>query len=224
MPTHPIGNMGRDNERDWSFRPQQGTRSRGSDQDSAQRISRTRLFTGPPRSRSRDVAACLQGIAKTRGNVTADRARSVLSAMFAWAIGEGLADENPVIGTNRRSDDEPRTRVLSDAEIVKLWNGLPDTQYGVIVKLLALTGCRRDEMGALSWKEIDFEGRKITLPAERTKNGTEHIVPLSDLALNILETQKRILSRPFVFGWDANGFTDWSKSKEKLNTGVEFEK
>jgi integrase len=113
---------------------------------------------------------------------------------------------------------------LSDAEIVKLWNGLPSTQYGAIVRLLVLTGCRRDEIGALSWKEIDFTERKITLPGERTKNGTEHVVPLSDLALNILESQKRILGRPFVFGWDANGFTDWSKSKEKLNAVLKFEK
>jgi integrase len=172
----------------------------------------------------RDVAACLQGIAKNKGNVTADRARSSLSAMFAWGIGEGLAEENPVAGTNRRSDDDPRTRVLSDAEMVKLWHGLPSTQYGAIVRLLALTGCRREEIGALSWKEIDFGERKITLPAERTKNGNEHVVPLSDLALNILESQKRILGRPFVFGWDANGFTDWSKSKDKLNTVLKFEK
>jgi integrase len=172
----------------------------------------------------RDVAACLQGIAKNKGDVTADRARSALSAMFAWAIGEGLADENPVAGTNRRSDDDPRTRVLSDAEIVKSWNGLPSGQYGAVVRLLILTGCRRDEIGALSWKEIDFTERKITLPGERTKNGTEHVVPLSDLALSILESQQRILGRPFVFGWDANGFTDWSKSKEKLNAVLKFEK
>jgi len=172
----------------------------------------------------RDVAACLQNIAKTKGNVSADRARSCLSAMFAWAIGEGLAEENPVTGTNRRSDDEPRTRVLSDAEIAKLWNGLPDSQYGAIVRLLALTGCRRDEIGGLCWQEIDFKERTITLPAERTKNGTEHVVPLSDLALNILESQKRVLGRPFVFGWNANGFTNWRASKDGLNTVLKFEK
>jgi integrase len=172
----------------------------------------------------RDVAACLQNIAKNKGDVTADRARSCLSAMFAWAIGEGLAEENPVAGTNRRSDDGPRTRVLSDAELAKLWNGLPDTQYGAIVRLLILTGCRRDEVGALGWKEIDFKERTITLPAERTKNGTEHVVPLSDLALEILESQRRILGRAFVFGSNANGFTDWSKSKGKLDTVLKFEK
>jgi integrase len=168
----------------------------------------------------RDVAVCLQGIAKNKGTVTADRARSCLSAMFAWAIGEGLADENPVIGTNRRSDDDPRTRVLSDVELAKLWNGLPDTQYGGIVRLLILTGCRREEIGGLQRSEIDFDAKTITLPATRTKNHTKHIVPLSDLALGILESQKRILGRSFVFGWYANGFTDWMKSKARLDEVV----
>src|SRR5262245_58429960 len=121
----------------------------------------------------RDIAACLQTIAKQRGGVSADRARSNLSAMFAWAIGEGIAEENPVIGTNKHSDNAPRNRALSDGELVTLWNGLP-THFGDIVKLLILTACRRDEIGSLQWSEVDFAERKITLPANRTKNGIEH--------------------------------------------------
>src|SRR5262245_56656534 len=93
----------------------------------------------------RDVAACLQSIAKNNGAVTADRARSALGSMFAWAIGEGIAEHNPVVGTNRHADNAPRSRVLSDAELVKLWNGLPDTSFGKVVKLLILTGCRLGE-------------------------------------------------------------------------------
>src|SRR5262245_43182468 len=144
----------------------------------------------------RDVATCLREIGQRNGAIAADRARSTLSAMFAWAIGEGLTEENPVIGTNRQGDNAARSRVLSDAEVVKLWNGLPETNFGDITRLLLLTGCRREEIGGLSWSEINFAERKITLPASRTKNGAEHVVPLSDLALTVLESQHRIIGRP----------------------------
>jgi site-specific recombinase XerD len=62
------------------------------------------------------IATQSNSIAKDRGPVAANRARSTLSAMFAWAIGEGLCDENPVIGTNKQEENGPRERILSDNE------------------------------------------------------------------------------------------------------------
>jgi len=172
----------------------------------------------------RDVAASLQTIAKQRGGVSADRARSSLSAMFAWAIGEGLAEENPVIGTNRQSEDVPRNRVLSDAELVTLWNGLPAGHFADIVRLLVLTSCRREEIGSLQWNEINFAEKKITLPANRTKNGVEHTIPLSDLALRVLESQRRILGHRYVFGRSDNGYSNWGQAKLALDEVVRLEK
>lgn len=172
----------------------------------------------------RDVAACLRDIGKQNGAIAADRARSTLSAMFAWAIGEGLTEENPVIGTNRQSDNTPRSRVLSDAEIVKLWNGLPDTNFGDIARLLLLTGCRREEIGGLMWSEVNFAERKIVLPAERTKNGVENVIPLSDLALSVLEKQHRIIGRPFIFGLGDSGFRGWSRGKSRLDAVLQLDK
>src|SRR5262245_36331502 len=94
----------------------------------------------------RGVAAQCRAIAKENGPVAADRARSVLSALYAWAIGEGKAEQNPVIGTNKASENPPRSRVLEDTELVKIWNALPENDYGAIVRLLILTGCRREEI------------------------------------------------------------------------------
>src|SRR5262245_61236181 len=117
-----------------------------------------------------DVAAACRTIAKDSGPVAADRARSVLSALYAWAIGEGKAEANPVIGSIKLSENKPRDRVLSDSELAKIWTALPDNDYGAIVRLLILTGCRREEIGALAWSEIDLDAGVITLPATRTKN------------------------------------------------------
>jgi hypothetical protein len=47
------------------------------------------------------VAARLGQIASTKGPYSANRARAALSAFYSWAIGEGLADTNPVVGTNK---------------------------------------------------------------------------------------------------------------------------
>jgi integrase len=168
----------------------------------------------------RDVAAQCRTIAKENGPVAADRARSVLSALFAWAIGEGKAETNPVIGTNKASNNPPRNRVLSDAELATIWNGLPSNDYGAIVRLLILTGCRREEIGALRWSEVDLEAKTITIPASRTKNHTEHVVPLSDLALNILRGRHRIIGRNLVFGRSSTGFLAFSESKRDLDQAV----
>ena len=167
-----------------------------------------------------DVATSLAAIAKANGPVAANRARSVLSKFYAWAIGEGLCDANPVIGTNKRDENDPRERSLSDAEAAKVWLAAPDNDYGRILKLVLLTGCRRAELGDLKWSELDMEARTITLPRERTKNHQEHIVPLSDAAVSILASVER-RDRDYLFGLArTGGFCGWSKSKARFDEVV----
>jgi integrase len=77
--------------------------------------------------------------------------------------------------------------VLTDAELAAIWKAAPDDDYGRIVKLLMLTGQRRDEIGALRWSEIDFDAKLIASSSTRTKNGIEHRIPLSGEAIAILK-------------------------------------
>jgi integrase len=175
------------------------------------------------------VAARLDAIADESGSVAADRARAALSAFFAWAIRQGLCEVNPVIGTNKAADVKSRERVLSDQELKAIWNALPDSDYGRIVRLLILTGQRREEIGGLRWSEIDVAKRVITLPSERTKNHRSHDVPLSKPALAIVTTQPMRAGRDFLFGdgprrreqngeaIKQGGFQGWSKSKIALD-------
>jgi integrase len=162
-----------------------------------------------------NVAATLGAIAKESGAVTANRARAALSAFFRWAIGEGLCDHNPVTGTNRQEENGPRERSLSDAELAKVWLAAPDNDYGRIVQLLILTGCRRDEIGSLKQSEIDLGARTLTLSLDRTKNSKEHVVPLSDEALAIIKAIPP-RDREYVFGTGKGGFSGWSKSKKAI--------
>lgn len=167
------------------------------------------------------VAARLRAIGENSGLVAADRARSTLSAMFAWAIGEGLCELNPVVGTNKASDGKSRERTLSDTELVLIWKAAPDNGYGRIVRLLMLTAQRREEIGGLRWSEIQFANDSTTaliaLPAERTKNSRAHDVPLSKSALTVLEAHSRRVGRDIVFGDGRGGYSGWSKSKAILD-------
>jgi integrase len=136
----------------------------------------------------RDVASLLGKIDKEAGSVSANRARAALSSCFAWAMREGLASSNPVIGTNTRQE-QPRDRVLSTDEIRRVWNaiGTGEDTFGAIVKLLILTGQRRSEIGDLLWSEIDFANCEIRLSGARTKNKRQHVIPLAPTARALLD-------------------------------------
>jgi integrase len=166
------------------------------------------------------VAAHLNAIERDSGPVARNRARSTLSALFTWAIAEGHPVTNPVDAT-RKAAEKARERVLSNAELATIWNGADEsTDYGKIVRLLLLTGQRREEIGGLQWPEIaaDAQGRKlIALPRHRTKNGRAHDVPLSAEALALIEGTHRTQGRPYVFGSGEGGYSGWSRSKGRLD-------
>jgi integrase len=139
-----------------------------------------------------DVAAQLQDISKTAGRRSASLARKSLAAMYTWAMKEGLCENNPVLATNNPVEGVlPRDRVLSDAEIRVIWNACEDDNFGRIVKLLLLTGCRRNEISLLQWHEIDLDAGVLTIPGERTKNHRTLTLRLPEPALDLLRSQPR---------------------------------
>jgi len=156
----------------------------------------------------RDIATVLTATTKA-GPVTANRVRSSLSSFFAWAMQQGLVEDNPVIGTMRHEDNS-RSRVLASAELRIIWKALADDQYGAIVRLLALTGQRAGEIAGVRWSDI--AENTITLPAGRTKNNREHNVPLSKAAGDIIEKQQRRIGRDLIFGIGSGGYSGWSRS------------
>ena len=165
-----------------------------------------------------DVSAHLTAITRNHSSITAAHARSKLSSLFAWAVGEGLCMFNPVVGSNKPQTSIPRERVLSDAELAAIWLACADDDFGGIVKLLILTGCRRLEIGGMRWSEVDLEQGALSLPKERVKNGHAHVVPLSQPALSILETLQHG-DRDFVFGARSQrGFTSWGEAKLRLDS------
>jgi integrase len=164
-----------------------------------------------------DVAARLGCIARDNGPFAANRARSALSALFSWAIGEGIANENPVAGTNKATDEISRDRVLSSEELRLAWRHAGLGHYGAIVRLLILTGQRREEVGGMLWSEIDLDAALWSIGPDRTKNGLPHDVPLSPAAVSILRGIPRRDDRDYVFGSSSGPFQGWSNAKAALD-------
>ncbi len=118
----------------------------------------------------------------------ANRAAAVLSKMFSLAIKWGWRSDNPAKGIERNQEDK-RHRYLSGDELGRLTLALADhkDQQGAnIIRLLLLTGARKGEVLAMRWEHLDLEAGVWTKPGATTKQKTEHRVPLSAPARQLL--------------------------------------
>ena len=160
----------------------------------------------------RTIALRLAEIEQASGPVARNRTRASLSAFFAFAIREGLIETNPVAGTGRADEAHSRDHVLTEQELSAVLKALGQDQFSNIVRLLVLTGQRRNEIGGLRWSEVDFDRGLIVLPPARTKNKRLHELPLSPQVQSILERQSR--NAEFVWG---RRWTSWSNGKAILD-------
>ena len=171
-----------------------------------------------------DVSTALNAIATAPSR---SQAQAKLSTFYTWAVMEGHAPENPVAKTKKVKEGKARERVLSEDEIRTVWNCCKDDDYGRIVKLLLLTGCRADEIGCARWSWINLDAGTITLPAEveggrifkGTKNHRTHTLTLPPLALQIIQQVEQHPGRDFLFGVFSEGFTNWNR-KRTLGDGL----
>ncbi|MFC7664356.1 tyrosine-type recombinase/integrase [Methylorubrum suomiense] len=164
-----------------------------------------------------EIAEHLAKIRRETGPHAANRARAALSAHFAWLVGTGAAEINPVMGVPKPAPEVRRARVLTVNEITRVLAACRDDDFGRIVRLLLLTGQRRDEVADMNWSEVDLAGAVWSLPNERVKNGQGHDVPLSSAALRILSTTDRVEGRSLVFGQGVGGFQGFSRAKASLD-------
>lgn len=173
-----------------------------------------------------NIAERISKIADVSGVVTANRVRSSLSALFSWAMREGLADENPVAKTNKAGEEFSRDRILTDYELLGIWNAAdPNSDYGRVVRLLILTAQRREEVGGIADSELCLEGPSPSwvLPGTRSKNGHAHEVPLSGPAVAILKEIPRRRGRDLLFGVaEGKPFQGWSRSKTAIQNRMDL--
>ncbi len=168
-----------------------------------------------------DVHDLLDKIVDRGSPIAANRVLASLRRMCSWAVERDIVKTSPCEGVKPPSAVQSRDRVLNDDELRVVWQacdviGWP---FGPLVKLLILTGQRRDEVAEMRWSEIDFDMKIWTLPRARAKNDVEHKVPLSATALALLEGLPRVSSKAgFVF--TTNGETPvsgFARAKQRLD-------
>jgi integrase len=133
-----------------------------------------------------DIDKLHRHVTKHSGGYIANRTVAVLSKMFALAIKRKWRTDNPVKGIERNTESK-RKRYLSGAELTRLTQALaahPDRQTANIVRMLLLTGARRGEILAMRW--ADISDGTWTKPGSTTKQKTDHVVPLSAPAQQLL--------------------------------------
>lgn len=123
---------------------------------------------------------------------------AILKLMFTFGVKEGLLRTSPAdVLTVRKS--KGRKRVLTDDELESVWHAVPANNYGTIVRLLILTGQRREEIKHIKL----YDGDMAKIPGEFTKNHRDHVFPVRPETIKLLEQGRT---------WGG-----WSKSKVELD-------
>lgn len=147
-----------------------------------------------------------------------------------WAVNRGDLERSPMEGMDAPTKVLSRDRVLSDDELVQVWKASEVLGYpfGPLVRLLILTGARRDEIAALDWSELDRDTRMWVLPPKRSKNGIAARQPLSSLAIAELDLLAQRLGRDT--SWPKSGLvfsttgetsvSGFSRAKTRLDKAV----
>ena len=140
-----------------------------------------------------DVAA--KAGSRVRGGKTAaTKAVKLLRAIYNFAIARKLCVENPAIGVKTFVDGK-REVFLSPAELGRLGDALTaaaaegvNSHHITIIRLLALTGARKNEIARLRWSEVDAERGLLQL--EESKTGRK-VIRLGAAALELLNKVPR---------------------------------
>jgi integrase len=132
----------------------------------------------------KDLVAVIDKAMK-RGPSAAVTAWKVAKAFFAWCEAREDDFANPARSIRKPAKEKSRDRVLDDAELKLTWEAA-DTAggaAGALVKLLILSGARRNEMTELARDEITPDA--IELMGNRTKNGMQHTIPITPMIRHV---------------------------------------
>ncbi len=141
-----------------------------------------------------DIFNVLHSIRNKGHAELAKRIKQVMSMIFRYAIVKGIATVDPAASLGR--DILPGKKVnhyptLTDEKqigaLMRAIDGYETLITRYALKLLALTFVRPGELRHIEWNEIDLEERVWKIPAEKMKMKKEHLVPLSEQAVNVLK-------------------------------------
>lgn len=165
----------------------------------------------------RDVNDLLDGVVARGSHVMANRTLANLRKLFNWCVSRGIITASPCEGISAPHREKARDRVLSDDELIAIFNAAKQMggAFGAIIQMLILTAQRRNEVSEMTWNELDLNNDIWTIPGSRTKNEKPHFVHLSEQASAVLSSVLNV----GAFTFTSNGktpFSGFSKAKKRL--------
>jgi integrase len=163
------------------------------------------------------VVRVLDSLANDGKTAMASRTAAYGRACYQWAVKRGSLSTNPFHALPLAAVTK-RERVLTEEELRAVWEATERPgAFNAIVRILILTGQRREEVAGMTWSDVAGDLSTWIIPGARAKNGTAHLVPLSSQAQTILRTAPHIEGNDLVFPGLRGQFNGFSKAKEALD-------
>ncbi len=166
-----------------------------------------------------DIVKLLDDVAKGRGAPMADSVLATMRGFLNWYAARHDDYVSPVVTRMARTSIKARARnrTLTDSELRALWRACDEAGiFGHYVRFTVLTATRRNESAHLRGAELD--GTDWTIPGNRYKNKLDHLVPLSDAAVKVLNSVPKIAGTDFVFATpDGNPIAGFGSRKEAID-------
>jgi integrase len=154
--------------------------------------------------------------------VMANNTFGIIRLFFRWAVRRGYLSHNPIELAQPPAKRLVRDRVLTREELKKLLRSVSTADpFGTIVTLLVFTAQRRGEISSMRSEWVDRNNLLVTFPKEITKNGHEHVLPLTMFTLGLLPANGGLLFP--ARGQPERSFNGWSKSMEALRRTCQIE-
>ena len=160
------------------------------------------------RSAAVDVAKLLDGIEDSAGPTAADFTLSVVRTICNWYAARHEGYASPIVKGMRRTNpkERARDRKLNDDELRSMWKRAEaNGSFGALVRLLLLTGQRREKVSAMRWEDIGEDG-VWRIPSEAREKGTAGELLLPQVAIEIIRAQPRFAGNPYVFANTNGGY------------------
>jgi Site-specific recombinase XerD len=175
----------------------------------------------------------IPGITARNRDISDSRGRALfaaLSSMFSWLKRQRRVESNPCAGVHRPAGPQARDRVLTADEIRWFWRACESVDaplapgaprpFGPLLKVLLLTGQRRNEVAGMTRDELSDDGATWNIPGSRTKNGRAHVVPLPPLVRELIAS---VRAKPGNLVFTTTGTTavsGWSRMKGRLDAAM----
>jgi integrase len=176
---------------------------RPSTTDDYKRLWRLHLPDGLKRKSLADVTQFdIEKLKTELGRKTPRTANKVIVLLSAIMSKSGRWGDNPARGIER-FEERVRTRRLNADELGRLWKALEAAEgslWADFFKILILTGARRDALCSMRWQDLDLASGVWVVPATWSKNRREMAIPLTNIAVAVLQRRQQGRTRsPWVW-------------------------